>query len=90
MDNKTGILVAFAVGAAAGGVAALLLAPDRGENTRRRIREETDRLVKDAKTKAGSTADEVRSTLSTQGKAVKEAVQTARETYRSELEQTRS
>ncbi|MBK6900122.1 MAG: YtxH domain-containing protein [bacterium] len=39
MSRNTNTLMAFVLGAAMGGIAALLLAPDKGEVTRRRLRE---------------------------------------------------
>ena len=86
MNRKTGIVVAFAVGAVAGAVAGVLLAPDKGENTRRKIKDNAGRMVRDTTDLVGGKAEELKTSLRTQGRAVKEAVHTARETYRHELD----
>ena len=50
MENSTGkILAAFIAGVAAGASLGLLLAPDKGENTRRQIRESLSDLGERAK-----------------------------------------
>jgi len=55
MARKTDTLMAFVLGAVVGGVAALLLAPEKGEVTRQRLREAGDKALgegKDALAKA--------------------------------------
>ena len=89
MSQKTGIVVAFAVGALAGAVAGILLAPDKGEDTRKKIKDNAGRVIKDTTDLVGGKTDEIKSTLRSQGRAVREAVHTAKDTYRSELEKTR-
>ena len=77
MNNRSDIVIAFALGAVAG----ILLAPDRGEVTRRRISEKAGDLLGSAKDRVGGVAD----TLRDQGRAMKEAVQTAKDSYREEV-----
>jgi gas vesicle protein len=87
---------AFVLGAAAGGAAALLLAPDRGEKTRRRLREGADKTLHDVRGSADKVIHEVRDVVEGTAKdlghevgvrkeAVTEAMHTAKETYRREL-----
>ena len=71
MSNRSDILIAFALGAVAG----ILLAPDRGEVTRRRITEKGKDLFNNARDRVGGVAD----TLADQGRAMKEAVATAKD-----------
>jgi gas vesicle protein len=82
MNNRSDILVAFALGAVAG----ILLAPDRGEVTRRRIGEKAGDLFSNAKDRVSGAAD----TLRDQGRAMKEAVTSAKESYRDEVGRPRS
>ena len=82
MNNRSDIVIAFALGAVAG----ILLAPDRGEVTRRRISEKAGDLLSGAKDRVGGVAD----TLRDQGRAMKEAVQTAKDSYRDEVGRPRS
>ena len=82
MNNKTEILIAFGLGVAAG----ILLAPDSGEATRRKIANKAGDLLNAAKDRVGDRADALRSKAG----SVKEAVQTARDTYREEMERARS
>jgi gas vesicle protein len=77
MNNRSDILVAFALGAVAG----ILLAPDRGEVTRRRITEKSKDLFGNARDRVGGVAD----TLRDQGRAMKEAVTSAKDSYREEV-----
>jgi len=84
MNNRSDILIAFALGAVAG----VLLAPDRGEVTRRRIGEKAGDLFSGARDRVGGVADRVSGvadTLRDQGRAVKEAVQSAKDSYREEV-----
>ena len=82
MNNRSDILIAFALGAVAG----VLLAPDRGEVTRRKISEKAGDLLGGARDRVGGVAD----TLRDQGRAMKEAVQTAKDSYREEVGRPRS
>lgn len=53
-SNRTGLNVAAGVlaGAAAGAIAGVLLAPDSGKNTRKKIADGTKKMVDDVKAKA--------------------------------------
>jgi gas vesicle protein len=51
MNNTGKILTAVVAGAAAGAVLGLLFAPDKGSETRKKIREKTTRLAEDVKDK---------------------------------------
>jgi gas vesicle protein len=78
MARKTDTLLAFVLGAAVGGIAALLLAPDKGEVTRQRLREGGGRLVdrgKDAVSKAAAAVED----------AAKEKGQSATEAARQQM-----
>jgi gas vesicle protein len=74
MNNRTDLLVAFAVGTVAG----ILLAPDRGSVTRHKIAE-----------KAGTIFNHTKEGMKNKGQAMKDAVQVARETYREEVARPR-
>jgi len=89
-NRNTGL--AFLFGAVSGGIVALLMAPDRGTNTRRRIREGAEHIYKqgnDALMEARDTAQEkvgeVAETAHQHMDAVKSAVEVGRKTYRNEL-----
>ena len=97
MSRNMNTLVAFLLGAAVGGIAALLLAPEKGEVTRQRVREGGGRLVrrgKEALTQAGTTMEEAARQKShaaseaahKQVSAVREAVSEAKDAYRRELD----
>lgn len=45
MNNSVKIIGGFLIGAAVGAVAGILLAPDSGENTRSKLKDETKRLA---------------------------------------------
>jgi len=47
MNNSSKLLLAFAAGAVAGAVAGILLAPDKGSETRRKMREGGEKLADD-------------------------------------------
>ena len=55
MSKQSDTLLAFLVGAVAGATAALLLAPDKGSETRRRLRERATGLYQKGETWAGET-----------------------------------
>ena len=96
MSRNMNTLMAFLLGAAVGGITALLLAPEKGEVTRRRMREGGDRIVqrgKEALTHAGTTMEEAArekghaasEAAHRQVSAVREAVSEAKDAYRREL-----
>lgn len=47
MSNLSKVLLAFAAGAAVGAIAGILLAPDKGSETRRKMREGGEELAND-------------------------------------------
>lgn len=55
MNNTSKILAAFAIGAAAGAIAGILLAPDKGSETRRKFSEEGQKLAESLKKKCYET-----------------------------------
>lgn len=86
---------AFAVGALVGGVAALLLAPEKGEVTRRRLKEGARGLIERGGTLAGeirgATEGAVKTATGTvrrQAEAVRGAVVEGTKAYREELERS--
>lgn len=85
MDREgTNTVLAFLLGAVAGGVTALLLAPAAGPETRRRISDGAKRLWEDASRFADQASSSVHESLdsvkdfaTTQKSAIKEAVKEA-------------
>ena len=49
MKNSTKILAAAAIGVVAGGVLRLLFAPDKGDETRKKISKQSDKMLKTIK-----------------------------------------
>ena len=97
MSRNTDVLMAFLLGAAVGGVTALLLAPEKGEVTRRRLREGSGRVVrrgKEAMTAVEEAAREkahsVGEAARHQASAVRSAVSEAKDAYHRELEKGQS
>jgi gas vesicle protein len=78
-NSKNYSSVAFVIGALAGGVAALLLAPQSGAELRGRIR-----------TRAGELKQTTRDKTQSVTGAVKGALSEAKHTYRDELDKRRS
>lgn len=92
MSSSSDNMLAFLMGAAIGGVAALLLAPDKGEVTRKKIKkgisdiqdrgedyyEEAEKALRDA-------AKELSDAAKHQVDAVKEAISEGKDTYKKEL-----
>jgi len=60
MENTGNTLTAFIVGAAAGAIAGLLLAPDKGEETRARISSKAEDLLKDMEEAWGISPEKVK------------------------------
>jgi gas vesicle protein len=96
MNNNGSRVIAFLIGALAGGVAALLMAPQSGSETRRRIKEG----AKDAYGKAGDQVTDVRDAAKekiekvtdsarSQTHAVKEAAAVAKDAYHQEMKKQR-
>ena len=90
MDNKSSrmgsVTVAFLIGAVAGGITALLLAPQTGAQMRRRLK----RGAHDLREKGTHLAHEVEERADILTGAVKGAASEARSTYREELEKRRT
>ena len=95
MSNTSDTLLAFLVGATVGGIAALLLAPEKGEVTRKKIQKGFGELQK----KGEDTYDEIEKSLEgkakelaklarSQGDAVKEAFNEGKSAYLKELKKS--
>lgn len=84
-DRKGSVAFAFLVGAMAGGVAALLFAPQSGAQMRRRLKRGADNLREEG----AHLAREVEEKAETISGAIKGAASEARNTYRDELERQR-
>jgi len=79
--ETSNVMVAFLLGAVAGSVAALLLAPASGEETRKKL---ADGLRK-AKDKALDGLDSAKEYAGTHKEALKEAYQEGKEAYQKSL-----
>ncbi len=75
--ETSNVLVAFLVGAVAGGVAALLLAPASGAETRQKLAEG----LRKAKDKALDGLEHAKDYAGTQKEAIKEAYHEGKEAY---------
>ncbi len=89
--------VAFAVGALAGGIVALLLAPEKGEVTRKRLKEGARELIEHGETVAGEIRGAAEGVIKTatgtvrrQAEAVRGAVAEGTKAYREELERSQA
>jgi len=76
-DNRTDALMAFLLGAAVGAGVALLLAPQSGEETRRRLGETARKLGDDLDDKVRSAREEVKHRAGD----IKAAIGAGREAY---------
>ncbi len=85
MNTKGSATIAFMVGAVAGGVAALLWAPQTGARLRQRIKEGAD----DLHTKGERFKEATREKKEAITGTVKGVVAEARQTYKDELEKRR-
>lgn len=88
MDRKAEVLIAFGVGVIAG----ILLAPASGAETRKKIADTADGLISGAKDRVSGAKDSVSDraeSIKAKAGAFKEAVQTARETFREEMDRPR-
>jgi gas vesicle protein len=74
MDNTGKVLFAALVGAAAGAVAGVLMAPASGEETRKKLREEGERIKDDVSQKVDSLTEGGREKLEEIKKKASEAV----------------
>jgi gas vesicle protein len=75
--ETTNVLIAFMLGAVAGGTAALLLAPASGEETRKKIKEG----FKKAKERALEELEQAKEFAEVQKEAIKEAYQEGKHAY---------
>lgn len=82
MDRKSEILIAFAAGIVAG----VLLAPASGKETRKKFVSTAEDFLGGAKDRVNDRAESIKAKAG----ALKEAVHTARETFRDEMEKTRT
>ena len=82
MDRKAEVLIAFGVGVLAG----VLLAPASGKETRKKIADTAEDLFSGAKERVGDRAESIKAKAG----AFKEAMNTARDTFRDEMEKSRS
>ncbi len=78
------VLIAFAVGAVAGAVVALLYAPASGEETRRRLAEK----AREGRDKAEGLARESKEFLNRQRESLGTAVQKGREAFKQARQET--
>lgn len=90
MDTTSKVITGFIVGVAAGAAAGMLLAPQSGDNTRRRLSKESDRMIDSLAANVKDTVDEtinaIRSTYDTKvdelGQNAREAARDARSTLK--------
>lgn len=92
MSNTSDTLLAFLVGATVGGIAALLLAPEKGEVTRKKIKEGFNELQKrgedvyeEMEKSVEDKAKELARLAKAQGDAVKEAFAEGKNAYLKEI-----
>jgi len=67
MNNTAKILAAFAIGAAAGAIAGILLAPDKGAETRRKLSEEGKKLAEGLKKQCCKATDNLKKEMEEAG-----------------------
>lgn len=91
MSRSNDRIVAFLIGAVVGGVAALLLAPASGAETRRRIRETSESVLRQGKHRVQGVGEAARSQIRRmqeaarrEAEAVRTAVDEGTEAYRRE------
>jgi gas vesicle protein len=93
MNRNSDVIWAFLAGAAAGAATALLVAPDKGSETRRKIRKGIDDLYERGSGYLGSAGDgfrkrihELSTATRTQARAVGDAAIEVRNEYQREME----
>lgn len=67
MNNNSKIWAALAIGAAAGVITGILLAPDKGSETRRKLSEEGKKLADSLKNKCNKAADDLKKEMEEAG-----------------------
>ena len=77
MNKTRNAFLAFLVGAAAGGVTALLMAPSSGHNTRRKLRRGTNDLYRQSRRRIEDGGEAVRQRAQEVGRTAGERVQAA-------------
>lgn len=65
MNNAGRVLIGFAVGAVAGAVAGVLMAPDKGDNTRTKLADKSNKAREDINVKLQQGIDRVNSLTDT-------------------------
>jgi gas vesicle protein len=90
MSKSTDTALAFLLGAVTGGVIALLLAPEKGEVTRRKIREGAGEIYGKGREFAGEAGHRTKEKATEAGEWVKEKVSDAAGTARSQVEAVKS
>lgn len=88
-ESGSGRLVAFVLGAVAGAAAAMLLAPRRGEETRRYIAERGNALAADVQDRTEGWLDRGRDLLGAETRRVRDAFEAGREAMRDEIRRAR-
>ncbi len=90
MSRSSDTAMAFLLGAVTGGVIALLLAPEKGEVTRRKIRQGAGDLYGKGKLLAGETGHRTKEKALEAGEWVKEKAGDAAAVARSQVEAVKS
>lgn len=74
MNTTSKILTAMAVGAAVGAIAGLLLAPDKGSETRRKLKEGGRKVVDEVKDKFNRTKEKMNGVKEEMEEVVKDKI----------------
>jgi gas vesicle protein len=90
MSKSTDTALAFLLGAVAGGIIALLLAPEKGEVTRRKLREGAVDIYGKGKGLAGEASQRTKEKALEAGEWVKEKASDAATSARSQVEAVKS
>lgn len=90
MSKSTDTVLAFLLGAVTGGVIALLMAPEKGEVTRRKIREGAGDIYTKGRDLAGETGHRTKEKAVEAGEWVKEKASDAASTARTQVEAVKS
>lgn len=90
MSRSSDTALAFLLGAVTGGVIALLLAPEKGEVTRRKLRQGAGDIYGKGKERVGETTERARGAAHEAGEWVKEKATDAASAARSQVEAVKS